>query len=373
MVCKVCGTTNKEGIYWCEKCGFPLISEDLQKNVQQANVQNMAGVQQANVQNTASVQQANVQNSASVQQAVNLNNEVVNQVNTTNQNNLSANKIDNSIIRKAIKKEAKSKQKTTIIAAVISMFAVSILSSIAFVVFIYFVLSIRIPFGISAISSPFVSNPVVSSSFAFFIIIFLLIVVIYALCYLMSQVILRIALEVSRGNYVTLGSAIKYVFSHKWECLSVAGIQVVFGILEMAILRFSSTLGPLVSIVLALAIVMYFFPVIFLCNYAAVDDLNQDKLKYGIFSRCLDLMRSHRIEFYGLLFSFIGWNILVVLSFGLLSLWVIPYITLSFANFYRYLSGESNYRDASPGLGNEIIVFGAVLILVLMVLINIIV
>lgn len=51
------------------------------------------------------------------------------------------------------------------------------------------------------------------------------------------------------------------------------------------------------------------------------------------------LMDGHKGELFVLGLSFFGWNLLCILTLGIASLWVTPYINAAYAAFYRRLTG----------------------------------
>lgn len=53
-----------------------------------------------------------------------------------------------------------------------------------------------------------------------------------------------------------------------------------------------------------------------------------------------EIMKGHKMELFKLDLSFIGWLLLVGVTFGIASIWVMPYIYLTKANFYRKLAGN---------------------------------
>jgi len=65
-----------------------------------------------------------------------------------------------------------------------------------------------------------------------------------------------------------------------------------------------------------------------------------------------ELMRGNKFRLFCLHFSFIGWNLLAVLTFGVLSLWVHPYMEAANAAFYREISG-SKPTDPAGEEGTE--------------------
>ena len=52
------------------------------------------------------------------------------------------------------------------------------------------------------------------------------------------------------------------------------------------------------------------------------------------------LMEGHKGDLFVLSLSFIGWNLLCVLTLGIASLWVNPYINAAYAAFYRELTAQ---------------------------------
>lgn len=56
--------------------------------------------------------------------------------------------------------------------------------------------------------------------------------------------------------------------------------------------------------------------------------------------RSKEMMQGHKMEYFKLLLSFLGWFYLGAFTFGLLYIWLIPYINATMVNFYRGLKGE---------------------------------
>ena len=50
-----------------------------------------------------------------------------------------------------------------------------------------------------------------------------------------------------------------------------------------------------------------------------------------------ELMKGHKMEFFLLSLSFIGWAILGIFTLGILYFWLVPYISVTEANFYNKL------------------------------------
>ena len=62
--------------------------------------------------------------------------------------------------------------------------------------------------------------------------------------------------------------------------------------------------------------------------------------------RSMDLMKGAKWRLFCLHFSFIGWILLIVLTLGILSFWVIPYMETAQACFYRDLIAERGELSA---------------------------
>ena len=56
--------------------------------------------------------------------------------------------------------------------------------------------------------------------------------------------------------------------------------------------------------------------------------------------RSMAMMEGRKMQYFLLQLSFIGWIILAMLTFGLLTLWVNPYISATNAHFYEYVKEE---------------------------------
>ena len=57
------------------------------------------------------------------------------------------------------------------------------------------------------------------------------------------------------------------------------------------------------------------------------------------------MMYGNRFRFFCLQFSFIGWDILATLAFGIGHLWLTPYKQAAYAAFYREVSGTEFYEN----------------------------
>ena len=57
----------------------------------------------------------------------------------------------------------------------------------------------------------------------------------------------------------------------------------------------------------------------------------------GAINQSKRMMEGHKMEYFVLCLSFIGWAILASFTFGLLYIWLMPYMYTTYANFYKSL------------------------------------
>nr|WP_056949219.1 DUF975 family protein [Lentilactobacillus kisonensis] len=84
--------------------------------------------------------------------------------------------------------------------------------------------------------------------------------------------------------------------------------------------------------------------------YIYRDAIDQDKpISYlEAITRSRELMNGHKWEYFVMSLSFIGWLLVVLITAGIATIWVQPYMVLSFANFYNELIEQSADQDNQP-------------------------
>lgn len=100
-------------------------------------------------------------------------------------------------------------------------------------------------------------------------------------------------------------------------------------------------------------ITIYIYPVIDIFVCASIDEKNYNKSTIEILKESNKIINHHRIEYYAIYISFIGWYLLSPLTLFLLLLWLIPYINLTFANYYLHLKGELKIEPTEKGLNSS--------------------
>lgn len=54
-----------------------------------------------------------------------------------------------------------------------------------------------------------------------------------------------------------------------------------------------------------------------------------------VLKKSKEIMRGHKMDYFVLSLSFVGWALLSIFTFGILYLWLAPYMQVTFANFYN--------------------------------------
>lgn len=84
------------------------------------------------------------------------------------------------------------------------------------------------------------------------------------------------------------------------------------------------------------------------------DDGGDEDLNYlDYVTKSRQLMRGHKFEFFVLQLSFIGWDLLTILTLGIGQIWLIPYKNATYMAYYRSLAGNQFKKDVSPDTDND--------------------
>lgn len=103
----------------------------------------------------------------------------------------------------------------------------------------------------------------------------------------------------------------------------------------------------LVTIALSYLIALIFSQV----YYVYADDCNADVIE--IVKKGMKLMRGNKGRLCLLHLSFLGWGLLMFLSFGIAGIFIIPYWEMTLAEFYRNINGEPLWVATSPRVTAE--------------------
>lgn len=134
-------------------------------------------------------------------------------------------------------------------------------------------------------------------------------------------------------SFITLGAnsfSLKIARNEevKWtELFSKANMWFVVIVATLLIQIFTSLWTILLIIPGLIAVFKYS-----MTYYVLVDEPEIGAL--GAISKSKELMNGHKLDLFILMLSFLGWILLGLLTFGLLYIWLVPYINVTYAKFY---------------------------------------
>ncbi len=121
---------------------------------------------------------------------------------------------------------------------------------------------------------------------------------------------------------------------------------------------FTEYLGTKLVSMLLVGIYTFFWTILFYIpgivktySYAMTPYILLDKPELSANEAITDsrmMMRGHKWQLFLLDLSFIGWILLSLLTFGILFIYVIPYMQAARAEFYRTLKGENEPKADEP-------------------------
>lgn len=246
-------------------------------------------------------------------------------------------KVHDSIFRKALKLSAINKPK----GALYGMVGVQI----ALIVVLFLMIFLSIAGSVAA------GGFNAGSVFAFVGLIFIFVIAYFIFTFIISVGMMKASLKISRGENVTFGNAFKGMFQNFGQSLKAIGVWLLYSI-GMGILACIPFIGGIAALVLQ----VYLLPVLVVLIFMVLDDKYKDVSITDVFHKAMDLVKGHRVEFYGLVLSFIGWMILAIFTFGILYIWLMPYMLVSMSNWYLALNGEATYNEGEKGLSNIAII-----------------
>lgn len=138
--------------------------------------------------------------------------------------------------------------------------------------------------------------------------------------------------------YLNITEGKKPVFTDVFVCFDSFVEAIVISVLESLFVLLWSLLFIIPGIVKAYSYAM--------ALYIVADDPSVPALE--AIDRSKKMMDGHKMELFMLDLSFIGWILLSILTFGVLFVWVTPYMATARANFYKSLNGETVVEATEP-------------------------
>ena len=186
----------------------------------------------------------------------------------------------------------------------------------------------------------------------------------WGICILIFLIFDLISAACAGGSYIVAGAVIGLIIMGPMTVglsmvsLNVArGKDVEIGMLFKGFNDFSRALVLYITnnILIALWSMLFIIPGIIksfsysMSYYIMVDDPNisaNDARK-----KSMEMMKGNKWRLFCLEFSFIGWILLSMLTFGILLLWVAPYMQIAEAKFYLSLLPEEAQQDGDADNG----------------------
>lgn len=66
-----------------------------------------------------------------------------------------------------------------------------------------------------------------------------------------------------------------------------------------------------------------------------------------------EMMNGHKMEYFVLMLSFIGWSLLGIITCGIGFIWIAPYMSATFANFYNIIKGTPEIIETETYIPEE--------------------
>lgn len=99
------------------------------------------------------------------------------------------------------------------------------------------------------------------------------------------------------------------------------------------------------GVIIALGLIVFIIPGIILAiGYSMTIYILLDNNEVGIteaLKQSREMMKGHKMDYFLLQLSFLGWIILSICTLGILFFWLVPYMEVTNANFYNSISGKN--------------------------------
>ena len=171
--------------------------------------------------------------------------------------------------------------------------------------------------------------------------------------------LLNLSLKEAKNQPIKFKDAFKFKNVKKIiPALIIFFIAFIFFIASNYLLPTLTTDEDIISFIslLIFIIFIYFYPIIDIFACVCLDENNSNKSIIQLLKESVKLINHHRLEYYAIYISFIGWFFLSPFTLFLLLFWLIPYVNLTYANYYLYLKGELKVETTERGLNSSTVV-----------------
>lgn len=170
--------------------------------------------------------------------------------------------------------------------------------------------------------------------------------------------IMMVGFDAVRGKEYKWTDVFTKPFNHldRLGYLLLMGVACTVICFAAGLLMIIPLLGFFVLIAFIVAVI-YYFPTISIFSLMIADVEKNTKIDFmETVKKSIELSKGNRVEFYGMVFSFIGWYLLAICTFGILYIWLTPYMELSLINMYRKWINEEGVESTETGLSNGTVI-----------------
>lgn len=152
--------------------------------------------------------------------------------------------------------------------------------------------------------------------------------------------------------FITL--LVKNIFLFLWGLISIVGVTIGASVVALSVSKnpsFSPSLFDWIFIILGIVISIlgFIISIIKSLQYEQITFVLYDQVKenryqgpLGVIRESKRLMKNHLGQLFLLYLSFIGWFLLVIVTFGIAYIYVLPYIVTTRAIYYEHLREQDS-------------------------------
>lgn len=200
-----------------------------------------------------------------------------------------------------------------------------------------------------------------------------------------------VALDISRGQKLKLIDIYKksVTISHKILITLFLGLYIIIRIITVIAfilpLPFIIKLGVIICLI-------FILPIITAVVIRLMDSNVPKKEKKAsyLWNEAIIIIKGHRVEYYGLIFSFLFWilieissiigalifilaknvqlSLICLIIFAITYIIFTPYFASSLVNLYRFWLNEEKFETAKPGINNGTIIFAVSAFIIIVIL-----
>ena len=170
--------------------------------------------------------------------------------------------------------------------------------------------------------------------------------------------LLKTNFKVSNGEESSFTEIFKSPFDNMNKLGYLLLLSLIVGVISYVIelLAPIPAIGVLASLAYIIAFI-YYAPALLTFSMILADPNIKEELSFtDVLKRSLDIVKGHRVEYYGIVFSFIGWFLLSIITIGILLIWILPYVELTLVNMYKNWTNQANFEVTETGLSNGSII-----------------